>query len=66
MKKQDGGHGMNRREFLKVGMTGAAASLAFAGLGGSAVPSRLKHLCTGLWKDGPQDNDPRLRRHVDA
>ncbi len=34
MKNRDGARGMNRRDFLKAGMTGAAASLAFAGLGG--------------------------------
>ena len=34
MKKRYGAHGMNRREFLKMGMTGAAASLAFAGVAG--------------------------------
>ncbi len=34
MKKRDGARGMNRRDFIKVGMTGAAASLAFKGLGG--------------------------------
>lgn len=34
MKNRDGARGMNRRDFLKAGVTGAAASLAFAGLAG--------------------------------
>jgi hypothetical protein len=34
MKKQDDAGGMSRRDFLKIGATGAAASLAFGGLAG--------------------------------
>ena len=64
MKKRDGGHGMNRRDFLKAGMTGAAASLAFAGR--QAWPCRAgRNTCVpDSGKDGPQDNDPQLRRHA--
>ncbi len=34
MKKRNGSHEMNRRDFLRVGITGAAASLAFGGVAG--------------------------------
>ena len=36
MKKRDDSDGINRRDFLKIGVTGAAASLAFGGLAGLA------------------------------
>ncbi|MGD0663148.1 MAG: aldo/keto reductase, partial [Syntrophorhabdales bacterium] len=36
MKKRDDSDGINRRDFLKIGVTGAAASLAFGGLVGLA------------------------------